>query len=160
MGTYLTAEACPNGHVSTSRIEDSPELREQYCSKCGEETMTQCPNCDANIRGHYDVEGVLILGGQFEPPAHCHNCGRPFPWTERRIDAAAELLEAGGAVSADEVQQFRADLDTLTKETPKTQAASLRVKAVLGKAGDAVATGVREIVVDVLSEAAKKAIWG
>ncbi|WP_327195535.1 DUF2321 domain-containing protein [Sphingobium sp. Ant17] len=48
----------------------------------------------------------------------------------------------------------------LTKDSPKTQVASLRFKKVMTKVGASVASGVRDIVVDVLSEAAKKAIWG
>ncbi|WP_342315558.1 DUF2321 domain-containing protein [Lysobacter sp. FW306-1B-D06B] len=58
------------------------------------------------------------------------------------------------------LEQFRADLAELTKDGPKTQVASLRFKKVMAKVGSSVAFGVREIVVDVLSEAAKKAIWG
>ena len=48
----------------------------------------------------------------------------------------------------------------MTKDSPKTQVASLRFKKVMSKVGNSVASGVRDIVVDVLSEAAKKAIWG
>ena len=71
-----------------------------------------------------------------------------------------ELVEAGAELSPEEVQQFRTDLTELTKDSPKTQVASLRFKKVMTKVGTSVASGVRDIVVDVLSEAAKKAIWG
>lgn len=159
MGTYRVAQICPNGHVATHSADRNPELREAYCSQCGEATLMQCPKCNAPIRGDYDVEGVFAVG-HYEPPAFCHNCGTAFPWTERKIAGAVELVEAGTDLSAAEVQQFKADLTELTKDSPKTQAASLRFKKAMAKAGNSVASGVRDIVVDVLSEAAKKAIWG
>jgi hypothetical protein len=159
MGTYRTAEVCPNGHVSTESADVHPELREKFCSQCGEPTMTTCPGCNASIRGDYHVSGAFFLGGSFEPPAHCHNCGKAFPWTERKIAGAVELLEADGKLSADEIVQVRSDLVEMTKNTPRLQAASMRFKKSMTKAGAVVASGVRDIVVDVLSEAAKKALW-
>jgi len=160
MGTYRIAEVCPNGHVSTVSADTSPELREKFCSKCGEATLTSCPECKASVRGDYYVPGVITIGHTYEPPAFCHNCGKAFPWTERKIAGAVELLQVGTDLTAEEIHQFESDLQELTKESPKTQVASIRFKKVMAKVGSSVATGVREIVVDVLSEAAKKAIWG
>jgi hypothetical protein len=97
---------------------------------------------------------------KYEPPAHCHNCGNEFPWTGRKIDSAVDLLEVDGNLSTAEIQQFRNDLEELTKDSLKTQAASLRFKKAMAKVGTSIASSVREIVVDVLSEAARKAIWG
>jgi hypothetical protein len=160
MGTYRVAEVCPNMHVSTNSADTSPELREKFCSQCGEPTMTQCPSCKASIRGYYYVEGVITLGRGYEPPSFCYSCGSAFPWTERKIASAVELIEVGANLPAEELEQFRADLTELTKDSPKTQVASIRFKKVMAKVGTSVASGVRDIVVDVLSEAAKKAIWG
>jgi hypothetical protein len=56
--------------------------------------------------------------------------------------------------------KVRADLTELTKDSPRVLAASSRFKKAMSKVGTSVASGVRDIVVDVLSEAAKKAIWG
>ena len=160
MGTYRIAEVCPNGHVSTKAADRNPALREKFCSSCGEATTTECAHCNASIRGDYDVPGVISLGSTYEPPAFCYNCGKPFAWTERKIAGAVELVEIGGDLTAEEVEQFRSDLTELTKDTPKTQVASLRFKKVMAKVGSSVASGVRDIVVDVVSETAKKAIWG
>lgn len=66
----------------------------------------------------------------------------------------------GGGLSAEELQQLNVDLQELTKDSPKMQVASLRFKKAMGKLGSSVASGVKDIVVDVLSEAAKKAIFG
>lgn len=159
MGTYQQAEVCPNGHVITSAVNLNPERHEKFCSRCGEQTIVRCPKCEAVIRGRYDVPQVVGLF-EYSPPAHCHSCGGAFPWTDRKIASAIELVEVSDSLSAEEVQQFRSDLTDLTKDSPKTQVASIRFKKMMAKAGTSVASGVREIVVDILSEAAKKAIWG
>jgi hypothetical protein len=160
MGTYRIAEVCPNGHVSTDSADAHPELREKFCSKCGEVTITHCSNCKMGIRGDYFVEGYYSADSHYVPPAYCFNCGNAFEWTNRRIAGAVELLEADGKLSPSEIGQFRSDLIVMTKETPQTQVASLRFKKVMLKVGSSVADGVRTIIVDVLSEAAKKAILG
>jgi hypothetical protein len=97
---------------------------------------------------------------EYTPPLFCHNCGTPFPWTQRKIDAAVELTEVTTNLSGDEVKQFRSDLEELTKNTPKMQVSAYRFKETMKKVGSATASGVRDIVVDVLSETAKKVIWG
>lgn len=160
MGTYRVAQICPNGHVATAAADQNSELREAFCSQCGEATIMECPKCSASIRGDYDVEGPFVVVGGYEPPAFCHNCGSAFPWTERKIASAVELVEVSACLPAEELEQFRADLTELTKGGSKTQVASLRFKKVMAKVGTSVASGVRDIIVDVLSEAAKKAIWG
>lgn len=160
MGTYRTAEVCPNGHVSTDSADVYPEHREKFCSKCGESMATQCQNCSTNIRGHYHVDGVFGFSPEYTPPAFCHNCGHAFPWTQRKVDAATDLVEISGKLSSQELAQFRADLSEMTKESPRVLVASTRFKQTMTKVGVVVAGGVRDIVVDVLSEAAKKAILG
>ncbi|BCK86523.1 hypothetical protein MIZ01_0285 [Sideroxyarcus emersonii] len=159
MGIYRIAEVCPNGHVSTDSADVHPELREAFCSRCGEATITACPSCHTNIRGDYQVGGIFI-SSEYEPPAFCFNCGSPFPWTERKISGAIELVKEGGRLTEGELSEFKDDLNEMTKGSPRVQAASARFKKVMSKVGTSVAGGVREIVVDVLSEAAKKAIWG
>lgn len=160
MGIYRIAEVCPNGHVSTSAADRNPELREKYCSLCGEATLTACPKCTQPIRGYFHVDGVISAGSYYEPPSFCHACGNAFPWTERKISGAIELLQAGSDLTPTEIEQVRSDLSELTKDSPKTPAASLRFKKVLSKVGATVASGVKDIIVDILSEATKKAIWG
>ncbi|MGO4685804.1 DUF2321 domain-containing protein [Hyphomicrobium sp. 2TAF46] len=160
MGTYRVAQVCLNGHVPTSSADRHPELRETFCSHCGDATTMNCIKCNTPIRGDYDVEGVFSIGDHYRPPAFCHNCGNAFPWTERKISSAVELIEAAGTLSGEEIQQFKADLTELTKDSPKTLVASVRFKKVMGKVGNSIVSGVREIIVDVLSDTAKKAVWG
>ena len=156
---YHVAQVCLNGHVVTSLADKQPERCESFCSECGEATLMQCSACNASIRSYHADDGAYGLG-EYHPPAFCHNCGSAFPWTERKIAGAVELVQMDGKLSDGELQQFKSDLTELTKDSPKTQVASLRFKQVMTTVGASIASGVRSIVVDVLSEAAKKAIWG
>jgi len=51
-------------------------------------------------------------------------------------------------------------LDDLIVETPRTQLAAVRFKNLAAKAGRETAGALRSIIVDIASEAAKKAIFG
>ncbi len=52
-GWYDTAQICINGHVINSMSKSHPEHNKKFCDKCGEPTITNCPKCNAPIRGHY-----------------------------------------------------------------------------------------------------------
>lgn len=160
MGTYRVAQICLNWHVATSSADQHPQLMERFCSTCGEATIMHCPHCSTSIRGNYDVPDIVFVGSFYDRPRYCYNCGKPFPWTERSIASAMGLVEEGGDLSAQELQQLHVDLLELTKDSPKIQVASLRFKKAMGKLGGSVASGVKDIIVDVLSEAAKKVIFG
>ncbi|MBF0285378.1 MAG: DUF2321 domain-containing protein [Magnetococcales bacterium] len=160
MGTYRIAEVCQNGHVSTSSADLYPDLREKFCSKCGENTMMQCPSCRKPIRGYYDSDFVTVIC-DYHPPAYCHQCGTPFPWTSRKITNAVALVEYSDVqLTPDEIQQFRSDVTDLTKDSPNNPISSLRIKKVLAKVGPLIASGVKDILTSVMTEAAKKLLLG
>lgn len=52
--------------------------------------------CDHPIRGNRRNAGAL-----YEPP-FCGNCGKEFPWTERRVEAAKALVEESDGLSESE----------------------------------------------------------
>ena len=93
-------------------------------------------------------------------PWFCHNCGKPYPWTESRIQAAKELIELEDKFSDAEKIALAADLPDLIRDTPRTQVAATRFKKLAAKAAGGVASALRDIIVDVASEAAKKTILG
>lgn len=161
MGYYLIAQICLNGHVITDSYNKNPEFHQNYCDKCGAETITKCPNCKTNIRGDYEVEGVAVISSRISPaPAYCYNCGNPFPWTKSAIDAAQLLINEDENLNPLEKQQFTDSLPDLFVEspTPKTQVAIVRFKKFLGKAATYTAEGIKDIFVDVASEAIKKSL--
>jgi hypothetical protein len=92
-------------------------------------------------------------------PAFCRNCGRPYPWTEQALQAAKELA-AESLMSDEDLGTFGQSIDELTRETPRTQLAIVRFKKIMDKAGPVVTDGVKSILTSVLSEAVKKQLWG
>lgn len=149
---YDLAQVCTNGHVVTNAAETNPSATTDHCVKCGAETITHCKACGARIRG-LDRQGVSL----FNRPAFCHRCGEPHPWTSSRLQAARELA----SLEADpEIRQVLAStIDDLVKDTPATPVAALKFKNALAKLGKNAAETFREILVDVLSETTKKALW-
>ena len=75
MGTYDVMQVCMQGHKITERYNSSPEHRQEYCEQCGSETITSCQECGANIRGHYNVDGAVVVGSETDVPSYCHYCG-------------------------------------------------------------------------------------
>ena len=52
-----------------------------------------CKNCSLPIRGCRYVSGAYRTRHEFFPssvPAFCEGCGKAYPWTESRLDAAGD----------------------------------------------------------------------
>jgi hypothetical protein len=159
IGGYCTAQICQNGHVIVTGMETSPDLKADYCKDCGAGTTTKCPACGTPIRGRYDVEGFIGLT-EYTAPSFCHACGAAYPWTAAKLEAARELADELDGLTADERESLKGTLDDLVKDTPRTQIASTRFKRLMSKVGQSGASAMRDIIVDVLSEGAKKMIVG
>lgn|SRR5574337_743231 len=156
MGYYKIAQICRNGHVQSTDVErHSPGPR---CEECGAEGITKCPHCAAPIHGYYHVEGVLAIGERFSPPKYCHNCGKPYPWTEVRLQALHELISEMEGVSAEEKQRLNGSRDDLIADTPRTEVAVTRFKKALARAGPEVAIAMKKILIEVGTEAVKKSL--
>jgi hypothetical protein len=157
MGYHDVAQVCPNGHVANDSMRKHPEFNEAFCSRCGEATISACPKCGSEIQGEYYVPGVSAIGFTFHPPGFCHKCGNPFPWTERKRQAAIDLFGEEDVTEEDRAT-FERSVREITKDTPQAQVASKRILKVLKKVGAGTATAIRDILVDVASEAAKKVL--
>lgn len=156
---YDTAQICLNGHEINSMAASSPQSNQKFCSRCGAQTITACQSCNVQIRGYYHVPGVISLLG-YSKPSYCFNCGTAFPWTTFSLAAASELVDTLDALSAHEKQQLKDSLPDLVRETPKTPVAEGRFKRLTTKAGGEAVGGIRAILIDVVSEAVKKSIFG
>ena len=53
---YDVAQICLNGHVINESVKEYPKFNKKYCDKCGASTITNCPNCHAEIQGEYHKE--------------------------------------------------------------------------------------------------------
>ena len=82
MSYYDVMQVCVKGHQITARYDDYPELRQDFCKKCGSPTIFACPKCKEPIRGEYNVPGVAAIGFEVPVPEFCHKCGESYPWTK------------------------------------------------------------------------------
>ncbi len=155
---YETAQICLNGHVITSGIETSPNMIKKYCPQCGAPSTTKCEYCDTGIHGYYHMDGVVNFSS-YSPPSYCHNCGKPYPWTERRIEAANLLIQEDEQLSPEDKEILTSSVTDMLTESPKTQLAVTRYKKLVSKAVKVTGQGLRDLLIDVLSESVKKSLW-
>jgi len=165
MGTYRTRQVCLNGHDREDRVDRSPERGEQFCSICGVETITECPKCNASIRGVYDVpsrsvDGMFLMGHYetTQVPNHCHNCGGAFPWMERHADALAEAIDELDELSDDEREKLKKSIPDIVADSPKADVAGTRFKKAVAKVGNEGGKLLMKILQDVATDAVKSAM--
>jgi len=158
MSTFDVAQVCLNGHPANDSMRRLPQFNKNFCSKCGERTIRTCSSCNNPIPGQYHVEGVVSVGFRYHPPAYCQSCGSAFPWTTRGIQAAIEFAK----LELDEADKevFEQNVGELVKDSPQTKVAAARIRKVFAKSGSAFGDSIREILVDIASESAKKMLWG
>lgn len=153
---YDTAQICTNGHVINEQLVSSPHIDRKFCERCGAPTVTECLHCKATIKGiHHSEFGT----SGFTRPNFCPNCGKPYPWTEAKLKAAKELSDEFDNLSPEERETLKKSLDDIVRDTPQTPVAATRFKKLAAKAGKVAAGALRDILVDIASEAAKKLIW-
>lgn len=125
-GYYDSAQICLNGHVINENYHEYPSHNQNHCDKCGEQTIFKCPKCSTEIRGHYEVSGIGDLTGSYQAPNFCHACGNPYPWIQKKIEAAKEMAEELDELNDEEKQKLKLSLDDLIVENPKTEVAKIR----------------------------------
>ncbi|NQU66548.1 MAG: DUF2321 domain-containing protein [Candidatus Marinimicrobia bacterium] len=154
------AQICINGHIITDSYRPSSS-NQNFCDNCGETLITNCKNCDAPIRGKEWIPDIMADRpvGLYRPKSFCYNCGKPFPWTEAVLVSAKELAMFSDAYSEDEKKVLSQSIDEIIIDTPKTKVEAVKFSHLMKKGGRAIADGFREILIDVISETAKKIIW-
>jgi len=156
MGYYDVAQICLRGHVVNDSSKEFPEHNKQFCDRCGSPTITRCQKCNSEIQGRFYEEDVF--GGIYEAPAFCRDCGTPFPWTEAKIkafDEYTELLE----IPKEDKEALKKNVQDIVISTETTPVSATKFKQTLSKAGKGALEGAKEIVIDIISETAKKIIW-
>ncbi len=153
---YDTAQICLNGHVANSFTTRMPQFNQKFCETCGVQTITQCPYCNSPIRGAY-LGGIVAT--RYVAPSFCIYCGKSFPWTEAKITAANELAKEFDSLDETDRAILKQSIADLVMETPAASTAVMRLKKIMAKAGQGAASMFRDVLVDVLSETARKALW-
>ena len=132
---------CLNGHVVPNEYGVE---RTKYCLQCGEPIVSQCQSCQRPlpIPDEFDLHPAA--------PVHCGHCGEPHEWTRRQKQAAIGLfVEDVG--DNDDAKNFAAELEHISRDTPKAQLAAVRINKLLAKLGTGTANLIRDIVVGVAS---------
>ncbi len=143
---------CANGHVIQSSTWISGK---EFCEKCGAEMMDRCPNCSNPIK-EWDYGGAPYIGKRkYDRAAYCKNCGKPYPWTQSAIEAAAELITEEDQLDSAQQAKLIESLPDIVAETPKTQIATVRIKKALLSVGKFTADALRQFVIDFGCEFAK-----
>ncbi len=155
---YDVAQICLTGHVVNPVSKSSPAENRPFCSRCGAKTISYCSTCEKPIRGAFEAPDV-IGDPNYSLPAFCENCGAAFAWTDQKVTAAKEFTDTLHQLTADERESLKTNIDDLVHETPRTPVAESKVKALLKKAGHEAAEGIRELIVDIVSETVKKTMW-
>jgi hypothetical protein len=151
------AQICMNGHMINDACNNRPQRSRKRCPDCGEVTITTCPHCGAVIPGHYFVPGVASIHNK-TVHKFCCECGKPYPWTERKKAAAIELFAELLGMEKEQQEELGLDLDAIATDQPRTQVATVKVMHWIAKAGKESVGMLRDLVVDIASEAAKKVI--
>lgn len=161
MGHHDVSQICLNGHTISRSIRQSPEFARPFCTKCGEPTITNCAECNQPIPGEYHVEGIVAVGfSDPPPPSFCHACGRPYPWTQRGIASAIALAQEMEGLSESDREVLKQSLDDIQREGPGTELAAVRFKKIMAKVGMESYSSMKNIVVNVVSEAVRKTLFG
>jgi hypothetical protein len=80
--SYDALVACKGGHLRTtddSQTRFGEELPTRC--RCGDEFITECPNCKEEIREGSIPERKTDENGGRVLPKYCPSCGDPYPWT-------------------------------------------------------------------------------
>lgn len=78
---------------------------------------------------------------------------------DSKLKAIKEFSDEMDKLSPEERELLKKSIDDIIKDTPQTTVAATRFKKLILKAGSAAAIGIKEIIVDILSETAKKIIY-
>ncbi|MDQ6920238.1 MAG: DUF2321 domain-containing protein [Candidatus Dormibacteraeota bacterium] len=149
---------CLNGHSINRSTIAFPDFNAEYCKSCGAGTIMACPACEKPIPGDYHSPGGFSMH-EPPPPPFCKYCGKPYPWTEAKLEAAREWASDLEKLNDRERELLAKSLDDLVVDVPMTRVSADRVKRLLVKAGGGAIEMFRTLTVDVLSEAAKKALF-
>ncbi|HJH47457.1 MAG TPA: DUF2321 domain-containing protein [Bacteroides fragilis] len=153
---YRNATICLNGHV----VSPSKSNAETFCSQCGNKTYSVCPQCNSPIRGLYDVEGVVVVGHRdYQKPYYCYNCGSPYPWTQKILDNAVELLSLDDELDSSSKELIKSAIPDLIVDTPTTPIAIAKYRKGIANAGQIIKDSLRQLLIDVISETAKKTLF-
>lgn len=155
MGYYEYATICLNGHeISGTKANAQP-----HCEECGAKTISNCQCCGEPIHGKYQADGVVMIGFRYTKPYYCWSCGEPYPWTEKILKNAVEILSLDETLNERDKEMIKASIPNLIVETPDSPIAVAKYKSGVAKAEEFVKESLRQLLIDVVSETIRRALF-
>ena len=165
--TYnLKSAICEKGHLQLSTLHFYEVYPNSYCKECGSKIIDKCPHCDAEIQGgvayHRTGRESVVYNtlttktqkyANDTVPKYCHNCGKPYPWTEEFLNVYKETL----SLALENETELQNKIYNATEELVKNNfdlksPMANFFKLLLNKAGDL----AKDVVVDTLSSVASE----
>lgn len=131
---YDVQQVCENGHQINGGCNECPDFCVDYCPKCGSKTIKACPSCSTRIPG-WLLDAGIISTRLPDLPSYCSNCGKPYPWTERKIVAAIQYFAEFGELNDEEKKTIEEDVNNIAKDVPQTQLSAMRIKRIAERCG-------------------------
>lgn len=154
---YRTAQICENGHVLTSDFTNT-DKEVSFCPECGAKTITACPRCGKSIRGN-GVYANIAVTSPYRRPSYCHACGKPYPWTERAISRAEQIMDAS-ELSVIEKNEIISSLEQIASDSPGARISAEKVKEASDRIGGILGKSLVEITVGIGSKVIGKILLG
>jgi len=157
MRELTNPQICLNGHIVCECLKYAPEYASNFCRECGEPTISKCKECGSVIEGRiYDAEDPYNSIYTTPIPSYCFNCGKPFPWTEKRLKLANEEVDDMEGISDEEKEQLKKILPDLTTDKPETSRATSTVRQILAKVGEAAYEPLMRTMTPIVTEYVKQ----
>lgn len=157
MSNYRIAQICENGDLITDSADVFPDECRKHCVKCGARTISVCPSCNASILGvrddYPDYENYHI-------PYYCHECGTPYPWTSKILDGAVEILALDTDLDPKIKEIVKEAIPGLIIDSPLASVAAAKYATHIPKASELVRNSLHNLLIDLISESAKKILLG
>jgi len=157
-------QVCENGHQITYCHDIRPEEGKKFCPECGAPTLIACPSCEEPIQGSLlkFVESWTGTGGEMMPeypadiPRFCQNCGEAYPWTQKKIQTAIQILMEFGDLNEEEKKTINQDIENVAKDVPEAELSARRIKRIWDKGSRA----GYEVIMELASRTAAKILKG
>lgn len=148
---FFSAYICLHGHI----VSSYGEFDGSYCKECGSHILHHCPNCLSFIRGR----SANSFQKNYKIPNYCIHCGHAFPWTIETKESLNELLKLNSGFSSEDINFVDKNFNSLIVDTPKTKLLATKLHIMLSEATPVVVEASKGLLVDVISETAKKIMF-
>ena len=131
---YDVAQVCLNGHVINRRFKGRPARNAKYCADCGAKAITNCQECNEEIRGELiNTSGFGFATGYTPPPPnYCDECGKPYPWMQSKIESLQEWLDSS-SLDEDVKTALSDGIAHIMRDTPETEVECAKFARLISK---------------------------